>query len=146
MIHKKIIKIYAIGGVSLFFTLALLSASVTRAEDEHPITIQPWTDFRRVQIELLTVDENDPFFGIHSVTMNRGHDTVTFTVKHVLIYPDGHREGLSWQTVTVDPNHGLEFWIDCMYNTNLYGKFICVVTVRDNFGVLLDTDLVSWIR
>lgn len=84
-------------------------------------------------------------YEIHFEIQNFENYNVTVQMEHTLILPNGRTH--KWSEKQLIPgNMSLGAFILYKYNTNLYGKYTYVLTVKDTFGVMLDQKSISWIR
>ena len=150
-------KWYAVCGACLFLALTVCSVSAEQISDSSVIRSDqafrendhggPWVCSRSVRVDLATVTIfEDPFFELYSFISNHGRQAVDVKITHVLRKPDGTREQVSWEQLTLHPGEGVEFWIMCMYLDDQYGKYSYIVTASDPTGFILDQKTVSWER
>ena len=148
---------YTIGVVGLFLTLAVFTSSANELLESSFVGSNrsftennqggPWWSSRTVSIDAATVYLfEDPFFELYSYTSNHGNQQVIIKITHVLSKPDGTKEQVSWDQLTLHPGQGVEYWIMCMYLDQQCGKYSYIVTLWNVNGCVLDQRIVSWIR
>ena len=158
MNNSKIRKTAAISGVLLFLTLAMCSASAAQTQETSIIDYSsvlrkdnpgggPWWSSRNVEIDYATVYVfQDPFFELYSFISNHGNWDVTVIITHVLQKPDGTKEQVSWDQLTLHRGQGVEYWIMCAFLDEQYGKYSYIVTVSNMNGYVLDQQTITWER
>jgi len=129
-------KIYTIGIMSFFITLAVFSSSPIVASNID------------VQITTLEVYEFPPnFYDINVIVHNyEDYDIVVQEIEHTYIYPNGTNHTVTMGPWSVEANSDYGVAILCMYPPRIKGTYTWIVTLRDASGTILDEQSISWER
>ena len=139
-------------GVAVLFVLLALPQATTVAYGGFPRPypcIEMEDTLLTIQIIELTVIELPPGgyldYTIYWAVQNFRNHNVTVQSEHTLVLPDESSNTLSGIWV-IPGDMTFAAFFDCVYETDLYGEYTYVLTVKNTFGVILDTKSVSWER
>lgn len=145
-------KMLGIGVAALFVLLALPQATTVAHGGfprPYPCIEMEDTFLPTVKIIALTTIVLPPGgyldYTIYWRVQNFRNHNVTAQLDHTLILPD-ETSNTSSGIWTIPENMAFGAYFDCVYETDLYGEYTYVLTVKNSFGTILDTKSVSWER
>jgi len=142
MNHRKKIKLYAIGTMSIFFSLTFFSTFAAANQTSNVFTPP------RVRIPWSDVSADSFFYEINYVVQNYENYEVFVDIDNVMIHPDGSIMEMYWEKLPLQA-HGIlaPNIFGAYHNTDPYGKYSWVITLKDhNSGAILDTVYLIWYR